>query len=121
MRSRYRRSFLLAAALILAFAAIVSAQARKPAPRSITVVTEPNSTVWIDGVRYGVTDDKGRFTISSVTPGVRSMRVRANGFSEAVKMLPAASSGDVPIKLTPTTDAAELAFPRSAERRVGQE
>ncbi|MEO8574099.1 MAG: tetratricopeptide repeat protein [Pyrinomonadaceae bacterium] len=88
------------------------AQARNPSTsrRSIAVVTEPNSTVWIDGVRYGVTDDKGRLAISSVSPGVRSIRVRSNGFSEAVKSLPAASSGEIAIKLSKTTDEAELAF-----------
>ncbi len=82
--------------------------------RAITILTEPRSTVWIDGVRYGVTDDKGRLAISAVPTGIRSIRVRSNGFSESVKSLPAASRGDVAIKLTKTTDEAELAF-QSAE------
>ncbi|MEP6703288.1 MAG: hypothetical protein ABJB34_00620, partial [Acidobacteriota bacterium] len=72
--------------VILVFAitaAAVSAQARNASasPRSIAVVTEPNSTVWIDGVRYGVTDEKGRLAISGVTAGAHSVRVRSNGFS----------------------------------------
>ncbi|MEO8041140.1 MAG: tetratricopeptide repeat protein [Acidobacteriota bacterium] len=99
--------FLFATAVIT-----VPAQPRKPATafRSITIVTEPNSTVWIDGVRYGVTDEKGRLATSGVTGRAHSIRVRSNGFSEIVKGLPAASRGDVEIKLTKTTDEAELAF-----------
>ena len=99
----------------IAVVAVSSQLRNSSAPRrSISVVTEPNSTVWIDGVRYGVTDDKGTLAISSLAPGVRSIRVRASGFSEAVKSLPAASSGEIAIKLTKTTDEAELAF-QSAE------
>ena len=91
------------------------AQARGTATlRSITVVTEPASTVWIDGVRYGVTDEKGRLTIASVSPGIRVLRVRAAGFAELTKSLPAATRGEVEIALVKTTDEAELAF-QSAE------
>lgn len=106
----------LAIFVCMVAAAAVFAQVRKTSTsyRLITVVTEPNSTVWIDGVRYGVTDDKGRLTMATVQPGVRSIRVRSNGFSEVTKTLPAASRGDVAIKLTKTTDEAELAF-QSAE------
>ncbi len=82
--------------------------------RAITILTEPKSTVWIDGVRYGVTDDKGRLAISAVPAGIRWICVRSNGFSESVKSIPAALRGDVAIKLTKTTDEAELAF-QSAE------
>jgi tetratricopeptide (TPR) repeat protein len=93
-----------------------SGQARNSSTthRSITVVTEPNSTVWIDGVRYGVTDEKGRLEIASVPAGVRSIRVRSDGFTQVIRSLPAASSGEVPIKLTKPADEAELAF-QSAE------
>jgi tetratricopeptide (TPR) repeat protein len=78
--------------------------------RSITVVTEPNSTIWIDGVRYGVTDDRGRLAMASIPPGVRSLRVRADGYSQIVKSLPAATAGEVSVKLTKSTDEAELAY-----------
>src|SRR5215213_4095534 len=87
-------------------ASFASAQTRNPSTprRSIAVVTEPRSTVWIDGVRYGVTDDKGQLAIASVSSGIHSIRVRSDGFAEATKSLPAASSGEVTIKLTKTTD-----------------
>lgn len=103
----------LIAALGFSFAAATGAhaQARRSQPlRPITVIAEPGSTVWIDGVRYGVTDDKGRLAISSVLPGVRVVRVSAPGFAAMTKRLPAATRGDVTIKLVKTTDEAELAF-----------
>ena len=99
---------------VAAVGAFAQARPSAAARRSIAVVTEPNSTVWIDGVLYGVTNENGRLAITSIPAGVHSIRVRSNGFSEAVKTLPAASSGDVSIKLTKTTDEAELAF-QSAE------
>ena len=89
------------------FVVVASGQTAR---RSITVVTEPNSVVWVDSVRYGATDDKGRLEIASIPSGVRSLRVRANGFGEVVKSLPAATRGEVAIKLAKTTDEAELAF-----------
>ncbi len=96
------------------FASAVSAQVRKTSLRPITVITEPASTVWIDGVRYGVTDENGRLSISSVLPGIRTLRVRASGYAEVSRSLPAATRGDVTIKLVKTTDEAELAY-QSAE------
>jgi tetratricopeptide (TPR) repeat protein len=92
-------------------------QARKPALRSVTVITEPASKVWIDGVHYGVTDENGRLVISSVLPGVRQLKVRANGFAEATRSLTAATRGEVAVKLVKTSDEAELAY-QSAEGLV---
>ena len=87
------------------------AQVRRGVPlRPITIVTVPNSTVWIDGVRYGVTDDDGRLKISSISAGAHSMRIRAKGFSEITKSLPATARGDVVINITKAADDAELAF-----------
>jgi tetratricopeptide (TPR) repeat protein len=104
--------------LALAFLAParVDAQVRKPL-RAITIVTESGATVWIDGVRYGTTDAKGRLEIASVLPGIRSLRVRLQGFAEVTRSLPAATRGDVSIKLVKSTDEAELAF-QSAETQT---
>src|SRR5687767_3932142 len=104
----YCRRLYFPAALLVCI--LGSSGAFAQAGRSITIVTEPNSTVWIDGVRYGVTDSNGRLTVASISPGVHSLRVRAAGFSEFTKSLPAASRGEISIKLTKTTDEAELAF-----------
>lgn len=102
-------------ALLLAMAIGICAQAKSSAPpRSITVITEPAATVWLDGVRYGVTDDKGRLTVTSVPTGTRALRIRAAGYAEVGKPLTAASRGDVIVKLVKTTDQAELAY-QSAE------
>jgi len=78
--------------------------------------------VWIDGVRYGVTDSDGRLTIASVLPGVRTLRVRAIGFAQATKPLPATIRGDVVVKLVETKDEAELAFQQAeAQTTVDRE
>ena len=90
-------------------------QARGPQPlRSITISTEPNATVWIDGVRYGVTGGDGKLKVTSVLPGMRSIRVRADGYAEVTKSIPATTRGEVSVALAKTTDEAELAF-QSAE------
>ena len=116
--ARHCRTSLLVLSFLLAASIELAAQPVRSGPlRSLTIVTEPASTVWIDGVRYGVTDDKGRLAVSSVLPGIRTIRVRANGFAEINKSLPAASRGDVVIKLVKTTDEAELAF-QSAETQT---
>ena len=113
-----RTNTIAAISLCLIFVAGALAQVGKPPSlRSITVVSEPASTVWIDGVRYGVTDDTGRLMISSVPSGVRTLRVRATGFSEVSRPLPAAARGDVTVKLLKTTDEAELAY-QSAEAQT---
>ncbi len=105
-------------AVLILCAAFVSsslqAQARKtalkPQSRSVTVITEVGATVWMNGVKYGKTDDTGKITISSVSPGKHTIRVRADGFKEALKPLLPTQKGNVEIPLTETSDEAELAF-----------
>jgi Tfp pilus assembly protein PilF len=117
-------SGLLSRALLLwSFALLIATTSLgQPALRSITINTEPDATVWIDGVRYGVTDSDGKLKIASVLPGVRNLRVRAIGFSEVRKSLPAPSRGDVTIKLVETKDEAELAYQQAeAQTTVDRE
>ncbi len=78
--------------------------------RSITVTTEPDATVWIDGVRYGKTDAAGKFQIKTVAAGAHSLRVRADGFKQKEQPLTAVQKGTVTVTLVKTTDEAELAF-----------
>lgn len=114
------KTIIFCTVIILTFVVLTStgADAQVPKPlRPITVVTEPGATVWIDSVRYGTTDDKGRLEIASVLPGVRSLRVRAPGFAEVTRSLSAATRGEVTVKLVKTTDEAELAF-QSAEAQT---
>jgi len=109
-------SSIVTAVYILTFTVIVTGQTRV-SYRAITVLTEPYSAVWIDGVRYGTTDENGRLTIRSVSPGRHAVRVRADGFSEATKPLLPAQKGDFPVKLAKTTNVAELAF-QEGERQA---
>jgi tetratricopeptide (TPR) repeat protein len=83
------------------------------AVRTITVITEPNASVWIDDVLRGKTDESGKLVVKPVSNGIRKLRVRADGFKELTQNLTAAQKGDVKIALVKTTDEAELAFQKA--------
>ncbi len=83
--------------------------------RTITVVSEPNATVWLDDLLRGKTDESGKLIIKPVSAGAHKIRVRADGFKEAAQNLPAAQKGEVTVALVVTDDKAELAF-QEAER-----
>lgn len=109
----FRESFARWLAIAIVFAvAETAAQVRTPAPnlRSLTVKSEPNARVWIDGVLYGRTGDTGSLTIDTVAAGRRSIRVRAEGFKDGQKVVLPVQSGEVAIPLTRTTDEADVAF-----------
>jgi len=106
------------AAFCLAFALTNFAQTSKDATRSITVVTEPNASVWLDDILRGKTDESGTLTIKPAAAGARKLRVRADGFKEASQNLLAAQKGEVKIALVKTADPAELAF-QEAENLAG--
>lgn len=99
--------------LSFVFAANSSLVRAQAAARSITVVTEPNASVWIDDVLRGKTDAGGKFVVKPVSAGIRKLRVRADGFKEVSQNLTAAQKGDVKIALVKTTDEAELAFQKA--------
>jgi tetratricopeptide (TPR) repeat protein len=73
-------------------------------------VTEPNAKVAIDGVNYGTTPSSGTLVLPIVPAGRKTIRVRADGFAEARKVLLPSQSGKVAIPLSKATDNAELAF-----------
>jgi len=92
---------------LLGFTLAVQAQ-----PAALTITTEPNAIVWIDDVRRGTTDESGKLTLTKVTPGRHTVRVRASGFKEATaSLLPARRT--LAVKLAPTTDEAELLFQKA--------
>jgi tetratricopeptide (TPR) repeat protein len=106
--------------VLFLFANSVSAQrplrATNTSARTITITTQPNAIVWIDGIRRGVTDASGKLKVKNVSPARHSLRVRANGFKEStVPILRGKSSATV--KLVRTTDAAELAFQEAETAR----
>jgi tetratricopeptide (TPR) repeat protein len=93
----------------------LAAAAQKSSFRSLTIMTEPNASVWIDDVNYGKTDENGKLALKTFPTGTHKIRVRASGFKEISQSLLAAQSGDLKIALEKTTDQAELAFQQAEE------
>lgn len=83
--------------------------------RAITVSAQPGSAVWIDDVKYGVTDKAGTLEIKTVAAGTHTLRVRSDGFAEKSQPISAIQKGVIKITLVKTTDPGELAF-QEAER-----
>lgn len=86
--------------------------------RAVTVATQSDAIVWLDGVRFGKTDKDGKLTIKTVTSGAHTLRIRADGYKERSQNLMAAQKGEIKIDLVKTTDEAELAY-QEAERLTG--
>jgi tetratricopeptide (TPR) repeat protein len=85
--------------------------------KSITIHTEPKAIVWLDEVRRGVTDDAGKLTLEKVSAGRHTLRVRAGGFKERTLALLPTQRGAIEVRLTRTTDEAELIFQQAEEAR----
>ncbi|HYK21773.1 MAG TPA: tetratricopeptide repeat protein [Pyrinomonadaceae bacterium] len=98
------------AVLLLVIAPAVYAQS------NLTITTEPNAIVWVDEIRRGTTDASGKITLTKVSAGRHSVRVRANGFKESVTPL-VPGRRTVAVKLVPTTDQAELLFQQAETAR----
>lgn len=125
MKLRSIKVIPLAALIVSAFFSLgVFSQVKKTAPaaafRTITVMSEPGAIVWIDGVRYGRTDESGNLVITTVSPGPHSLRVRADGFKDKTQTLTAAAKGEIAVSLAATDDEAELAY-QQAERITGED
>lgn len=118
MISTLRLTTGLAALISIAVLGGLSLAQRAVQFRTVTIISETSASVWIDGVRYGTTDESGRLTIRSVSPGRHAVRVRADGFAEVTKPLLPAQKGDFPVKLSKTTNAAELAFQEGERQSV---
>ncbi|MDI1242924.1 MAG: tetratricopeptide repeat protein [bacterium] len=104
------KNFLHSFFLLGCVAVIGAATSFAQAKRSITVVTEPNARVWINGVLYGTTDENGKLEIKTVPPGRRTLRILAPNFAEVNRPLPPTQRGEIKIALIETRDPAELAF-----------
>jgi tetratricopeptide (TPR) repeat protein len=113
------RKIIIYSILMASFALSISAQ-KAATYRSITVVTQPNTIVWIDDVKRGTTDASGKLNIKPVASGIRKLRLRANGFKEVSQTLTATQTGEVKVSLVKTTDEAELAF-QKAEAETDKE
>ena len=85
--------------------------------KSITIHSEPKAIVWLDEVRRGVTDDQGQLTLEKVSAGRHTLRVRASGFKERTLALLPTQRGQIDVRLTRTTDEAELTFQQAEDAR----
>jgi len=86
------------------------------AQASLTITSEPNAIVWIDEIRRGTTDASGKLTLTKVSAGRHSVRVRASGFKESTAaLLPGRRA--LAVKLVTTTDPAELKFQEAEAAR----
>jgi tetratricopeptide (TPR) repeat protein len=98
------------AVFVLFVSVTISAQA------PLVITTEPNAIVWIDDIRRGTADASGKLSLTKVSPGRHTVRVRASGFKEAsVALAPGRRS--LAVKLLPTTDQAELLFQQAETAR----
>lgn len=91
--------------LIFALNSGVNAQ-----PRAITLKTEPNSQVFIDGVFYGRTGDDGTLKIRKLSSVDHTLKLRCDGFKEKTQRLTPAAKGEITVPLVITKDKAELKF-----------
>jgi tetratricopeptide (TPR) repeat protein len=92
------------------------ADAQRPT-RTLTVVTEPGATVWLDEIRRGNTDGEGRLLLSNVANGAHTLRVRANGFKESTTPVTAVARGELRVRLLRTTDQTEILFQQAEAAR----
>jgi len=85
--------------------------------RTLTILTEPNTIVWIDEIRRGTTDAGGALSRVEVKAGAHALRARAAGFKEITMPLTAVQRGEIRVRLVRTTDESELAFQQAETAR----
>lgn len=117
MKFRYTKLLILIAVGMIAGS--VYAQPKKPVTvtqlRTITIITQPDAIIWLDGIRFGKTGKDGKLAIKTVSPGTHTFRVRADSFKEKSQPLTPMQKGEIKADLVKTTDEAELAY-QEAER-----
>lgn len=109
--------WLIPLALAVAIGQPRGAGSAAAANRSLTVLTETSAIVWLDEVRRGTADESGKLTLAKVSAGAHTLRVRANGFKEVSVPVAATARGELAVRLTRTTDQAELIFQRAETAR----
>jgi len=85
--------------------------------KSLIVSTEANAVVWLDEVRRGVTDAEGKLRLEKIAAGRHTLRVRANGFKERTLAVAPTQRGQIEVRLTRTTDEAEITFQQAESAR----
>ena len=87
--------------------------------REVRIKTESGSKIWIDGVFRGIADERGLFVAKPVHKGSRRVRVRADGFAEANRVL-RPRQRSLTVSLKPTRSQAVLLF-QEAERLLSED
>ena len=85
--------------------------------RTLTILTEPNTIIWIDEIRRGTTNPSGALSPVEVKAGAHILRARASGFKEITMPLTAAQRGEIRVRLVRTTDDSELTFQHAEAAR----
>jgi tetratricopeptide (TPR) repeat protein len=126
MRSRLLKSILVLVVSVVLFSPLAMALQRDasqnqkqydPAAKPVlTITSEPHAIIWIDEIRRGVTDASGKLPIFKLRPGRHTVRVRANGFGEVTRPI-APGTKSLTVRLSKTTDRAELLFQQAEEAR----
>jgi tetratricopeptide (TPR) repeat protein len=100
--------------VISIFVAILSASIFSQVAKTkvITVSTEPNTKIWVNDVKRGVTDASGKFLIK-LTLGKNILRLRASGFKEVSQPILPTQTGTLKVILVKSTDEAELSFQKA--------
>jgi predicted Zn-dependent protease len=106
----------LVTAFLLCASPVIQAQTNSTGSPALVVTTEPKAIVWIDEIRRGTTDASGKLSLTKVTSGRHTLRVRATGFKESVTPL-LTGRRTVTVKLIPTSDNAELLFQQAETAR----
>ena len=108
-----------AGALALLLIVSVKAQARRPTGALKVATGQAGSVVFINGVRHGVTNDKGELDLPRVFAGSYTARVRTVGFSDWSGPVVIVASGNRTLKVTqqPTKDQATLHFQKGDQLR----
>ncbi|MBA2732030.1 MAG: tetratricopeptide repeat protein [Acidobacteria bacterium] len=102
--------------------ALAQRNRKKPAgvsasTKSLTVSSEANAIVWLDEVRRGVTNAEGKLALEKISAGRHTLHVRANGFKERTLAVAPTQRGQIEVRLTRTTDEAELTFQQAEGAR----
>jgi tetratricopeptide (TPR) repeat protein len=85
--------------------------------RTVTILSEPKTIVWIDEIRRGVTNDNGALSSLKLAAGAHTLRVRAMGFKEVTLPITALQRGEIAVHLVRATDQSELLFQKAEDAR----
>ena len=108
--------------VLIPWSAVRAQKRAATAPRSsslstFSIQTEPNTIVWLDEIRRGITDVSGKLALTKVSAGRHVLRVRANGFKEATVPILPSRRGQTIVRLVRTSDQSELSFQQAEDAR----